>query len=496
MASNITLSAGVRQNLLSLQKTADLMATTQNRLATGKKVNSALDNPTNFFTSTSLQARASDLGNLLDSMSNGIKTLEAADNGISAITRTVESMQSTVRQARQDKSQSVTPGAIGGITNTSTSTNNKISFDLGGGVAVSIDTYTQTVNATVTTLTGSGGTMGTDKSALTFSVDDGAGADAVTFVAGDNTIGENITAINTALEAAGNTVRAFDNGGNIELRNTSGLDITVSGTAATSLGFGPTNLVSTNGAAAVPGAVKTVDELVSAINSSSALTGKVKASKETGGDLKLENLTTSAIAVTGFDGTDVTGNSANVSNLTAGSVATVSSVRQSLQNQFNDLKTQLDKLATDSSFNGINLLAGDHLKLNFNETGSSSIEVYGKKADGTDFGAVSSESLGITGTYDFGDDSDLDTLATALGGALSTLRSQASQYGTSLTSVQNRQDFTKAMINTLQTGADNLVLADSNEEAANMLALQTRQQLASTALSLASQADQQVLRLF
>ena len=87
-------------------------------------------------------------------------------------------------------------------------------------------------------------------------------------------------------------------------------------------------------------------------------------------------------------------------------------------------------------------------------------------------------------------------MATALSGALSTLRTQASQYGTSLTSVQNRQDFTKAMINTLQTGADNLVLADSNEEAANMLALQTRQQLASTALSLASQADQGVLRFF
>ena len=102
--SDIVLSAGVRQNLLSLQKTADLMSTTQNRLATGKKVNSALDNPTNFFTSAALQSRAGDLNALLDAMSVGIKTLEAADNGISAITRTIESMQSTLRQARQDKS--------------------------------------------------------------------------------------------------------------------------------------------------------------------------------------------------------------------------------------------------------------------------------------------------------------------------------------------------------------------------------------------------------
>src|SRR5690606_18900885 len=77
---------------------------TQNRLATGKKVNSALDNPTNFFTSSSLQRRASDLNSLLDSMSNGVKTLEAADNGLTSITKTLESMQSTLHQARQDKS--------------------------------------------------------------------------------------------------------------------------------------------------------------------------------------------------------------------------------------------------------------------------------------------------------------------------------------------------------------------------------------------------------
>ncbi|MDJ0932108.1 MAG: hypothetical protein QNJ43_16340 [Breoghania sp.] len=87
-----------------MQNTADLMATTQNRLATGKKVNSALGNPTNFFTSFSLQSRAGDLDSLMDSMSSGIKTLEAADNGLTSITNTLESMQSTLRQARQDKS--------------------------------------------------------------------------------------------------------------------------------------------------------------------------------------------------------------------------------------------------------------------------------------------------------------------------------------------------------------------------------------------------------
>ena len=104
MASNITLSAGVRQNLLALQNTASLLSITQNRLATGKKVNSALDNPTNFFTSSALSSRASDLSKLLDSMANGINTVKAADNGLTAITTAVESLKATVTQARQDAS--------------------------------------------------------------------------------------------------------------------------------------------------------------------------------------------------------------------------------------------------------------------------------------------------------------------------------------------------------------------------------------------------------
>src|SRR4051812_9714998 len=99
----INLSKAVRQNLLSLQSTAAMMAKTQERLATGLKVNSALDNPSSFFSASALKSRAGDMSNLLDSMSNGVKTLEAADNGLSAITKTVESMQSTLRQARQDK---------------------------------------------------------------------------------------------------------------------------------------------------------------------------------------------------------------------------------------------------------------------------------------------------------------------------------------------------------------------------------------------------------
>src|SRR6185436_10737736 len=99
--SNITLSSSVRQNLLSLQDTASLLSTTQTRLATGKKVNSALDNPTNFFTASGLDARASDIGNLLDSIGNGVQVLQAANTGITSLQKLVDSAKSVATQALQ-----------------------------------------------------------------------------------------------------------------------------------------------------------------------------------------------------------------------------------------------------------------------------------------------------------------------------------------------------------------------------------------------------------
>jgi flagellin-like hook-associated protein FlgL len=102
--SNITLSAAVRQNLLSLQGTADLLATTQTRLATGKKVNSALDNPTNFFTAAGLDARASDISNLLDSIGNGVQVLQAANTGITSLSSLVDTAKSIANQVLQQPS--------------------------------------------------------------------------------------------------------------------------------------------------------------------------------------------------------------------------------------------------------------------------------------------------------------------------------------------------------------------------------------------------------
>src|SRR5579871_3256279 len=119
--TGIVLSASVRQNLLSLQSTASLLATTQNDLATGNKVNSALDNPTNFFTASSLNNRASDISNLLDGIGNGVQVLQAANTGITSLQSLVDTAKSIANQALQatsgysTKSQ-VVSSAISGAT--------------------------------------------------------------------------------------------------------------------------------------------------------------------------------------------------------------------------------------------------------------------------------------------------------------------------------------------------------------------------------------------
>src|SRR6188472_1126418 len=119
--SGIVLSASVRQNLLSLQSTADLLATTQNRLATGKKVNTALDNPTNYFTAAALDNRASDINNLLDGIGNGVQVLQAANTGITSLQKLVDSAKSVANQALQttvgySTKSSVTTTAVTGAT--------------------------------------------------------------------------------------------------------------------------------------------------------------------------------------------------------------------------------------------------------------------------------------------------------------------------------------------------------------------------------------------
>ena len=283
------------------------------------------------------------------------------------------------------------------------------------------------------------------------------------------------------------------------LTNDQGYQITVANGATNSGGntaaiFGAT----TQSTAGVTPALS-ISSLVAAINGNSALNTSVRASVDaTTGGLDLQNLTAASIALKGATAGAVTGNATdNALSLAAGTGGGLSSVRTSLLNQFNNLLTQLNQTATDAGFNGTNLLAGNTLKLNLNENGTSSVTIGTSDSNGNAF-AINCTNLGLaTGTTgQFGSNAQLDTLNVNIATALTTLQTQSSAIASSLSVVQTRQSFTNAMINTLQTGANNLTVADPNQEGANLLALQTRQSLATTALSLSAQSDRNVLRLF
>lgn len=185
--------------------------------------------------------------------------------------------------------------------------------------------------------------------------------------------------------------------------------------------------------------------------------------------------------------------------------ATTVAARTDFLTQFEELRKQMAGIANDSGFNGVNLLGGDTLTTQFDENNVNTQTVTGvdyRSFNGTT-AYVATDAAGVVGidqatgwgALTAAADTAIQTSQTAVKDAISELRKQASVFGSNLTVVRVREDFTKEMINTLKGGADGLTLADQNEEAANLLALQTRQQLSQQALSLATQSEQSVLRL-
>ncbi len=163
--------------------------------------------------------------------------------------------------------------------------------------------------------------------------------------------------------------------------------------------------------------------------------------------------------------------------------------RATLATQFGDLRTQIDQLADDSGYKGTNFLGNDNLTVDFNEDGTSSLTISGFTATST--------GLSISAaTGSWAADTDIDAAVGEMDAALTSLRTNAKTLSSSNGVVNTRQEFTTSLINTLTEGADQLTAADTNEEGANMLALQTRQQLGIVALQLSSQAQQSVMRLF
>ena len=377
MSSNITLTAGIRQNLLSLQNTSAELTTTQEHLATGKKVNTAFDNPTSYFTSQSLSNRASDLSALLDQIGQAQQTLDAANNGLTSLTSLLEQALSTAEQAQQSAwtTAAVTTGSVALTT-----------VNAGGNLLINVGSNTYTVAVTA--------------------------SEAL-----------------TAIEAQINAVTGLGSTG-----------------AVTASDDGSGHLVLTSNNTSTPFTV-------------------------------VANAESAALGLTA---------DASTNNAAFGTSPT----RTTLQGNYNALLTQITQLAGDSSYNGVNLLNGDNLQVLFNETGTSSLTITGV--------TFNASGLGLTGISGVGfqSNTNIQTAETAINGAITTVRAQTETFGTNSSTIQTRQSFEQNMINTLQTGASNLVLADQNQESANLLTLQTQQQLEISALSIANQANQSVLKLF
>jgi len=674
--TGIVLSASVRQNLLSLQSTAALLATTQNDLATGNKVNSALDNPTSYFTAAALNNRASDISNLLDGIGNGVQVLQAANTGITSLQSLVASAQSVANQVLQtpvgySTKSSVSSAAVGGatannllgtgagftdatfagatatgtvtaaFTNVSSTGTTAINNDDATPVAITaatllVGTASSTSNDLATAIT-NGSTLVVNGTTITFSTattsSTGSAASGFTIGIGAGSTASVATLLSDIDAITGSTTASSVNGGKLVLQTgiTSGLTVTGSGNALAELGLaavtqarsggavssatlaGTTLLSGTSSSAAgalttgfTAGATLTVDgktltfvtgaaganqvsttgtvsDLLAAIDTAS---GSTTASSISGGSVVLHTgtingtlsiassdaaaltalgltggvtqaATGSAPALTGTTlsigatgggtatnivfgtGTgqvsslnqlnnalggdnlqatiDPTGvititTSNNAASSTIGAITgsataagqsfagltalapvadpNAQATRTGLIAQYNNILQQIDTTSQDSSFNGINLLEGDTLNLTFDETGKSTLAIQGVTFNTAGLGLST-----LTVGKDFLDSSSANSVLSSLSNVSTTLRSEASNLGSNLSIVQIRQDFSKNLINVLQTGASNLTLADTNEEAANSQALSTRQSIAVSALALANQSQQSVLQL-
>lgn len=259
--------------------------------------------------------------------------------------------------------------------------------------------------------------------------------------------------------------------------------IGTAGGGVAGISAGNTFTIQVGTAAALTATVgSTISATVAAINGlagiSASLTseGKIKVEGDNGEDLTITDVGGTAANVLGIEGTATNGVN-----------------RRTFETDFNSLRVQMDELVADASYKGVNLLqANNDLTVFFNEGQTSSLTINSRLLDTSSAGLNISEIVAKTWSTDGSINSAIDQLDQAV----NTLRQQASTFGGNLSVVETRSDFTENMINTLATGASNLTVADTNEEGANLLALQTRQSLGTTALSLASQADQNVLQLF
>ncbi len=401
----ISLSAGMRGALQTLQSNQQQVQQAQLRLASGKRVNSALDNPSSYFRAQNLTSRATDLSNLMDDMTQASSVMQATSKGLDSVNSLIDAAKGLTGKA----SQSGQNNTLTGTRATSLKTTDALAADgLTGGTTFSLKVGTGTaVDFNVQLATGTADAS--KKNVVTVQ-------DLIDQINGDTTLNPN---------GSGTAIKAALVGGNLQLTSTSGQTVSLTSSDTT------TNLQSFLGTKTNEG---------------------------------------SAVDKSGTSFVDTT--------------------RASIASQFDDILKQIDQTIQDSSYGGINLLQGQDLKVTFNETGTSSINV-------ASVNYTANGELGIANsTNNFISNDDVDVASANLKRASDKIAAQSAVFAANQTVIQNRSTFTKNMVDTLNAGADGLTAADQNQESANLLALNTQQQLAQSTLSLASQANAAITRLF
>ena len=569
MSTNkIALTASMRSNLLSLKNTQKLFDSTQDKLSTGYKVNSAMDNPSSYFTAQSLNARADDLSTLLDSIGQAISTLQTADQGITSLQDFVSQAKSIANSARDTanvsakvtstvkfdknalKSQKVVGDAV-----PNAAAKDKMVIRYGDSTKL-----TGTTNVKEDTLLSGIGMDEIDAGEASIRVDGkeyqivtkGKTENKMTYEIAKDSVFEFVSANGTTSymvkDSAGKQITitgdgsAFTAGDKLTNAAAGTVEVTEDGKTTMTVTFAKVTdkaltefkesklTIEVNADATVKEFAETVETMIgtkvfdASIEDSNMVfktldttslevTGKIATAfgLDAGKEITLEATDTAEslrlkinalegiaaefdengkLVVKSAEGDDLVISGALADKLgISGAVTNGSNERAAYAKQFDSVLKQIDELVQDTSYKGINLLKGDNLTVVFNESRTSTLELKGVTFDSTGLGFTASKNEWISTT-------DIDESLDQITKATSMLRAQASEFGQNLSTVQIREDFTENMINNLTTGADKLTLADANEEAANLLALQTRQSLATNSLSLASQSAQSVLKLF
>ncbi len=545
--NRISLTSSMRSNLLNLQNISRQVSSTQNKLATGNKVNSAIDNPGSYYTARSLNNRADDLNALLDSMGQAVSTIKAAttalETGASLLEQATAVATDALENAVPAKSYFADKGTV-----VTTAQELKDAVAAGtetiivyGQINLDFALQLKEGQKLVGTEYFTGYTGKQRFSCLTSSKSNMLELNSGTIVS-DLDLIQNYNVISGKMINAANKT-------DITLKNlslsTQKIDFMIQFDASDDIKIlGHIKFEQkekANHALALYNTGKysrdqmniTIDAilesnldspLVMVRNQDSEYNGNIHTTIKQGSVLKSKNDLVLIVGshtdkdevnelileqgVTIENGrhsltsaeeiqyiSDTRANIVYFSNLLADPLYTPNTPPQpeklptadNSRQQYSSILTQYDQLIKDASYKGINLLQEDQLGVKFNESGSAALKVKGKD--------MSSAALGLQ-MMDWQTQGEIAQSLSEISAALKSIRSFSAELGNNYSIITGRQDFTENLINILTEGADKLTLADMNEESANMLALQTRQQLAINSLSLASQTSQAVLKLF